>query len=307
MPFFSVVIPLYNKQQYIRNTIKSVLKQDDKDFEIILIDDGSTDNSLKQIEDISDPRLKIFRSQNQGVSSARNLGIQKSQGKILAFLDADDFWYPQHLSEIRSLYENFPEAKLYATGYEIEYPEGFTKTFGLHQAKTRRLFFPFYKYTSGAPLFYTSNFALLKEIFDKQEAFKTHIHAEDTELFLRLGYLYPLAYSSLITMRHTDSSHNSLFSSYKTEMKEKITDELHLFEDKDLHLKRILDINRFSWVIEYKLQGKKEKATKLNKEIYYKSLSVSQNILRYLPGLLLNVLKKTQKKFKKKHWYVSPY
>ena len=89
-PLISVIIPLYNKRDFILGTIDSVLKQKYGDYEIIVVDDGSTDDSISVVETISDNRLRLFRKQNGGPSSARNYGVQQAKGDWIFFLDADD-------------------------------------------------------------------------------------------------------------------------------------------------------------------------------------------------------------------------
>ena len=88
--FFSIIIPLYNKAKYIENTIQSVLKQTFKNFEVIVVDDGSTDDGPEKVGLISDCRIRLIRKENGGVSSARNRGIAEARGENIAFLDADD-------------------------------------------------------------------------------------------------------------------------------------------------------------------------------------------------------------------------
>ncbi len=305
MPFFSVVIPLYNKQSYIKNTLKSVLQQDFTNFEIIVINDGSTDNSEKIVKKINDERIRLISQSNKGVSHARNTGIKHAEGKIIAFLDADDFWYPGHLSEIYQLYQNFPDACLFSTAYEIEYTGGLTKTFVLNKKSSPLLLHPFYKYSFGFPLFYPSNFALKKNIFKKETAFKEYIHAEDTELFLRLGYTYPLAYSKKITMRHIDKAENSLFSAYDIDKKILILKELEVYENKDPFMKKVLDLNRFSWTLEYKMKNQPKKASLLKKQISFKNLNFKQKLLLKLPGNILNMLKKIQQFLRQKKIYYT--
>ena len=91
MPVFSIIIPLYNKEKYIQNTIESALHQTFTDFEIIVVNDGSTDSSLAIVEQIEDSRIKIFSTKNGGVSKARNYGIEKAQSDLIAFLDSRRF------------------------------------------------------------------------------------------------------------------------------------------------------------------------------------------------------------------------
>jgi glycosyltransferase involved in cell wall biosynthesis len=119
MPKFSVVIPLYNKKNYIKTTLLSVLKQTFSDFEVIVVDDGSIDGSLEQIKGISDSRLKVVSKENAGVSVARNTGIDIAVGKYIAFLDADDFWRSDYLETINNLTLKYPESEIFVTAYNI--------------------------------------------------------------------------------------------------------------------------------------------------------------------------------------------
>jgi glycosyltransferase involved in cell wall biosynthesis len=89
-PIVSVIIPVYNKCKYVKETVNSVLEQDFESFEIIVVDDGSTDDSLKVVKSIKDQRLHIFSQSNAGVECARNFGFSKSVGPFVVFLDADD-------------------------------------------------------------------------------------------------------------------------------------------------------------------------------------------------------------------------
>lgn len=96
----SIIVPLYNKEKCIRNTIKSVLNQTYGSFELLVIDDGSTDNSAKVISEFTDTRIKYYYKGNGGVSSARNYGIGKSSNEWIMFLDADDTLEPDCLSTL---------------------------------------------------------------------------------------------------------------------------------------------------------------------------------------------------------------
>ena len=120
MAFFSVIIPLYNKEDYIKNTLKSVFNQSFQDFEVIIVDDGSTDKSLQIVKQFIDDRLKVYIQKNQGVSVARNFGIEKAKSEYIALLDADDLWYENHLFELKKLIEIFPDAGLFCTNHEIK-------------------------------------------------------------------------------------------------------------------------------------------------------------------------------------------
>lgn len=116
---FSVVIPLYNKEATIIQTLNTVLNQRFKQYEIIVIDDGSTDNGVELIKCLVDSRIKIFQKENGGVAEARNYGILKASFSWVVFLDADDYWMPEFLEEVYRLINKFPGHRVYATGYII--------------------------------------------------------------------------------------------------------------------------------------------------------------------------------------------
>ena len=112
----SVVIPLYNKEKSIRSTIESVLAQTHTDFEIVVVDDGSTDNSINVINEISDSRIRLIKKVNGGVSSARNEGVLEAKGEYVAFLDGDDLWHPLYLETLNQLILDYPDATIYGIG-----------------------------------------------------------------------------------------------------------------------------------------------------------------------------------------------
>jgi glycosyltransferase involved in cell wall biosynthesis len=114
---FSVIIPLYNKEIYILRALNSVLSQTYAEFECIIIDDGSTDNSLALVSGIKDTRLVVLSKPNEGVSSARNLGIETAKNDFIAFLDADDFWEISFLESICLLVNERPGHSLYFTSH----------------------------------------------------------------------------------------------------------------------------------------------------------------------------------------------
>ena len=113
----SIVIPLYNKVRHIKRAFDSVLAQTHQDFELIIIDDGSTDGSGDLVRKFSDPRLRVVAQKNAGVSAARNRGIQEATCELVAFLDADDEWLPFFLDTVIGLRVRYPEAGIYATAY----------------------------------------------------------------------------------------------------------------------------------------------------------------------------------------------
>ena len=121
---FSVVIPLYNKEHYIEATIRSVLSQTCQDFEVIVVDDGSKDNSLALARKYESDRVRVIAQENQGVSVARNTGIENARGKFIAFLDADDQWQAHYLATIQGLTDQYPESDIFVTAYTVDMGNG---------------------------------------------------------------------------------------------------------------------------------------------------------------------------------------
>lgn len=122
MPSVSIIIPLYNKKEFIRNSIQSVLNQTYGDFEIVIVNDGSTDNSLEIVKSIHDDRIRIIDKENGGVSSARNVGIDNSVGEWIIFLDADDTIRQDCLQTLINLHNQFKEADVCCGNFIQKYP-----------------------------------------------------------------------------------------------------------------------------------------------------------------------------------------
>lgn len=116
----SVVIPLYNKSAHILDTLHTVLNQTYAPHEIIVVDDGSTDDGAKKVAELSHPKVRLITQKNAGVSAARNTGITSATAEFIALLDADDQWSPHFLEEIASLIGAYPEAGMFATNYQYK-------------------------------------------------------------------------------------------------------------------------------------------------------------------------------------------
>lgn len=123
MSKFTVIIPLYNKAPYVRKALESVIAQTYRDFELIIVDDGSTDNSATICEELMTndkcqmTNIRLIRQTNSGVAAARNRGVVESHGEFLCFLDADDWWQPTFLEELDKLIAEYPDAGIYCTNY----------------------------------------------------------------------------------------------------------------------------------------------------------------------------------------------
>lgn len=121
---YSVVIPLYNKEHYIAGTLRSVLTQTFPDYEVIVVDDGSTDHSLQACKTVQSDKIRVVQQVNQGVSAARNKGIELAAGEYICFLDADDTWHPDYLQNIETIVQKYPQSDIFVTAYRIIYANG---------------------------------------------------------------------------------------------------------------------------------------------------------------------------------------
>lgn len=114
---YSIIVPLYNKEKHIARTLDSILRQSIDDYEVIVIDDGSTDSSADKVRAFKSEKIILLSQNNSGVSKARNRGVASAKGEFVAFIDADDEWLPHHLASFEKMIEMYPDAGLYATAY----------------------------------------------------------------------------------------------------------------------------------------------------------------------------------------------
>ena len=199
---FSVIIPLYNKAPYIRKALESVLAQTYIDYEVIVVDDGSTDGSAEIAESfLQDPasrfspfasRLSLFKQPNQGVSAARNAGVAQAQGEYLAFLDADDWWEPTYLERMAQLIEDYPDAGLYACNY-VYYKPG--KTHVALNISTGYINYPKAYYESDAMPVWTGAAMIPRYVYEKMGGFPLGFKlGEDFLLWSQIALRYPVAF-----------------------------------------------------------------------------------------------------------------
>lgn len=206
---FSVVIPLYNKELSIQKTIQSVLEQTYQEFEIIVIDDGSTDNSAKQVREILDSRIKLVQQKNQGVSAARNRGIKESKFEWIALLDGDDLWEPNHLEEINKMMQKFPSQKVYVTSFK------YSNNQKMYKHKRHSSIFKIENYFREAikeSLVWTSIVVIHKSCFDVIGDFNIKLsRGEDLDLWERLAKEFDIIKSDTITAVYRIEAENRSF------------------------------------------------------------------------------------------------
>ena len=309
-PFFTVVIPLYNKENYISNTLESVLAQNFKNFEVIVVDDGSTDNSFKKIQNfLKLEKVTIIQKENGGVSSARNLGIEKANGKYIALIDADDYWYPDHLEELNRVIKKYPNSGIYGTRYEIVLNNSTVRkaTFRNFAPSEIQLVPDYFEASTINAVIWTSASAFSKENFYKIGKFDLKLRtAQDLDFFVRAALNFEIAVSPKVTMRYYQNSENNLAQSLYNEDREYFIQKFEQQEKENTSLKNYLDTNRYALVIRCKMISD-IRWKRIIKDIDYSNLTGKQRFLLNLPRSILKTSKKLQLFLLKNNIYLTAF
>lgn len=196
----SVVIPLYNKRGTVARAIQSVLSQSFRDFEIVIVNDGSTDGSASEAEKISDSRIRLINQANAGVSAARNKGIEEAKGEYVALLDADDGWDSDYLATQMRLAETNPQCDVFAVNYRFRDTNGkITDTIirNLPFTSEHGVLSNYFEVASTShPPMWTSAVMARKKAFQEIGGFPVGIKSgEDLLTWARLACRFKIAYS----------------------------------------------------------------------------------------------------------------
>lgn len=281
---FSVIIPLYNKESYVLSTLTSILEQTYQDFEIIVVDDASTDNGLEHVKKLNDSRIRILKHQeNKGLSETRNTGIAAAKNDYLAFLDADDFWHTNFLESIVLLIQRFPDQKVFGTHYKENF-KGRLITPSNKLPKSKKdnfiLVSNFFKVNIGRLILTQSCIVVHKQVFDTVGTYDSKItFAEDIDFYIRCFSIFPLAYFYKVCHTQNTTVENSLTQSS--------TANKH-YPELIKYLGQSDDIDRFIYFYLYcfcqrlKLEKQICKMNQLRKKIDLKYLNFNQVVLLYL-------------------------
>lgn len=196
----SVIIPLYNKEHFIKDTIDSVLSQSYDNFELIIVNDGSTDNSVNIIAEFDDPRINLINQNNLGVSAARNHGLKIAKGDYITFLDADDTWRSGFLKAMFELAQQYPHESVFGAAQEnrpiTTLPPGVTVVNDFCSY--------FYCFCTGSLFF-------KKEVFENVGFFRQSIQiGEDFDMWLRIACKYNYVYLNEPYLIHPIVTENNL-------------------------------------------------------------------------------------------------
>lgn len=215
----SVVIPTYNRGGFIAETIRSVLRQENRNFELIIVDDGSTDDTELVVSAFSDSRIKYFKKENGERAAARNFGVLKALGGYVTFLDSDDLLKPNHLSEAVRTISAFNQIGIFHQGYDVVQPTGETLY------PWRALPDPVNKKLA------EGNFLSCLGVFARRELLIRHPFnedrrlsgSEDYELWIRLAARYPIHTRSTVTAVLVNHNARSVLQINQASFLERIT------------------------------------------------------------------------------------
>ena len=297
-PLISVVIPLYNKAKFICETLDSVLQQDYSNLEILVVNDASTDESLKVIKTYSDSRIKIINNKtNQGLSESRNIGIKNSKGELIALLDADDTWAINYLSIINELFQKFPNQVIYGTDFlEIFSKKGAFRTQkNINKTDDNKfiLIKDFFEASKSQAILCPSSMVINKEIASDKMFNKAITYAEDVDFYIRYFTSNSLAYfNKPLVYKKANISNQITRLSISTRQ---LPDLNNLQEKYGLETESFLTyINNKRYMYAYRLKLEGADFSFLSHHIDYYRLNIKQKIALKAPKsvmLILNSLK----------------
>jgi len=286
----SIVIPLYNKGFIIQKTIASILEQTFTDFEIIIVNDGSTDSSLEIVSQFFDERIKIIKQENKGAAAARNLGIEKATYNLIAFLDADDFWYPNHLEELIKLYHDFPNCGMYCNRFQTKIAKNRTlnNSYSYNIRDDYRGIIPnFFEASLINRVAFSSSILISKQVLLENNCFNSNVSSgQDVELWTKIGITNLVAINNKSTVIYNFDLPNSLT---KTPITKKTLMDFSQFaaaEKENKSLKKFLDVYRLEYALQFKIAGSSIQSQFYLKEITTK-IPLKTKILLQLPVFAL--------------------
>jgi glycosyltransferase involved in cell wall biosynthesis len=192
---FSIVVPTYNRAHLISHTIESILAQTFRDFELIIIDDGSTDNTEQVIQKYLSEQVHYYKKQNAERAAARNFGTQKAQGEYINWFDSDDIMLPNHLEDAAKMISKYSRPEVFAQGHRYQYPSGRIINTVSYTSTLNDLMYngnPM----ANSPVIVRRDIALAN-LFNADRELSG---SEDFELWLRLAAKYPVYSSPAITV-----------------------------------------------------------------------------------------------------------
>lgn len=295
MSFFTVIIPLYNKEKYIENAIKSVLNQTFTDFELVIIDDFSSDKSAAIAATFESEKVQlIYHEKNCGLSASRNTGIKKANSNYITFLDADDIWKPAFLESIYQLIQIYPEARIFGTNYEEVWDDVIKNPCNGSEILPKDFtgYINFFKINIKQGIYNHGSVCFHKEVFEKVGFYNEKINfSEDLDFNIRANYNFKLAYTNSVQMRYFMQTENQLTQSSLLNKTIPDFDSYENWAKTNSDIKKYLDFERY--VLGKRLKKNNDlRWKKMIATIDSRNLNWKQNVLIKMPSFVLNTVDK---------------
>ena len=308
---FSIIIPLYNKENFIVDALKSVINQTFTAFEIIIVNDCSTDLSAEKVIPFITENVKLINHQeNYGLSATRNTGIKNANYDYITFLDADDLWKPHFLETIHTLINTFTEAKIYATNYQEIYnsktiiPKNGTQ----HLDKNSIQIINFFKHNLQQGIYNHGSVCFNKIVFETIGNYDETIDfAEDIDFNIRANSSFKLAYANTIGMVYRMQTGNQLTTSSIANKTVPDYDKYKVLAHQNNDFINYLDFEKYVLAKHLKTDGNYKLYKKISATIDYKNLNFKQFILLKMPSFFLKMIVKFKIYFIKKGMKFTSY
>jgi glycosyltransferase involved in cell wall biosynthesis len=294
---FSVIIPYFDKSSYIIRCIDSVLRQTCEKYEIIIIDDGSTDNGIALISKKYADLICIYSQKNQGVSVARNMGIKQAKYDYVAFLDADDAWHPQYLESVDFILKNEKEVKIVGSHYS-RFSNFFDKKY---DAPNYFRFDNYFKEAIKNTYFTSSSSVIKKTFFEKNDGFNKNLKkGEDHDVWFRTIQSGGNAFYITDTLAYYSDEDSNQITKCKIALENDLVGNINaLYRDlkesnADKNFKKFISLYQYFNLYPYFFdEANKDKAAVVLKEIKHKFFLLQ--LIYLLPFTVGQKLLKSQK------------
>lgn len=302
MPFLSVIIPLYNKESFIQNTLQSVLNQTYTDFEVIIVNDGSTDRSLEIVSEFKNDKIIVINQQNSGASATRNKAILEAKTNYIAFLDADDYWFPNHLEELVKLIQDFPNCGMYCSRYQTIIAKNHTINNSFYYSfpdEFRGIIPDFFGASLINRVATSSSIIVPKKTILENNGFNTKISSgQDLELWTKIAINNKVAINNTISAIYHFEASNSLAKTAITKKTLMDFSQFLIAEEGNKSLRKFLDIHRLEYALQFRIAGEIEKSKSFLCDIKTE-IPLKTKILLATPSFILRFLLKTKHLLKK--------
>lgn len=283
----SIVIPLYNKQEAIKKTLASVISQTYTDWECIVVNDGSTDNSVQVVESIirdnKSYNIRLYNQLNGGVSKARNTGVRESNGDYVAFLDGDDLWEPTYLEELYKLICDYPNAGIYGLGYG-------KMINGVKIPSTTKLPTEFRGivqnvWGNNLMLYWTSSSSSSRLVLVPFNENLTH--GEDLDVWLQLMHKGPAVFYNKTLAYYVQDAENRAMNKVPPIQKHivSVIHQYNQYRNENSAFRKSFDTQMIYFLYEYMFTPYKNEAKKLAKLLDYSQLKFTLKFRMYFPNM----------------------